>query len=619
MKSFLRIMAYGKPYGKYWPGYLLISVLGVLFGIANYALIAPLLTVLFQPDTLDAVPVYPEQGFSFARILDMFRYYLVRIKVDEGVMMALVYVAVCLITASLLSNLMQYASQRILVTVRTNLMKNLRDHLFHEITRKPLGFFHRCRKGDILSVVSNDVNEVQHSVASSFHIIFRDPLLVVGFLIVLFYMSPRLTLVALVTLPVSVLLIGRITRALRSGAQISQGLLGRLLSHFEEAVSGTRIIQAFDARTYVGDRFQQANEQHRKEVRKLYNRQELASPLSEFLGVAIAACILFYGGWLQLNGELGMDWPVFIVYIGFYWRVLEPSKSITKAYASIRKGMVSAERIFNILDAPEVIEEDPAALPLVAFTEGIEYRNVSFKYNEEGPYVLKDINLKIPKGKVIALAGPSGAGKTTLADLLPRFYDVEQGEILLDGVNIKQYKKKDLVSRMGIVTQEAILFNDTVANNITFGLKDVPHAEIEQAAKVANAHDFIMELENGYDTGIGDRGERLSGGQRQRLAIARAVLRNPSILILDEATSALDMESEKMVQEALARLMKDRTTVVIAHRLSTIRNADEIVVLNRGRIVERGTHSRLMATGGMYCHLINNNYESGNVEQEVPE
>jgi subfamily B ATP-binding cassette protein MsbA len=603
MKSFLRILAYGKPYGKYWPAYLVLSVFSVLFGIANYALIAPLLTVLFEPDTLTGEIIRPEYSFSLSYIVDIFRYYLLKIKTQDGLMMALVYVSVSLLAASLLSNITHYLSQRVLVSVRTRLMKNVRDDLFRKISRLHIGYFHKQRKGDLLSSISNDVNEVQNSVASSFHVIFRDPLLVLGFLSMLFYMSPKLTLVTLITLPVSALLIGRITRALRSGAEVSQSLLGKLLSHFEEAISGSRIVKAFNAQQYVRDRFGTINDQHRQATKQLYNRQELASPLSEFLGIAVAAAILFYGGWLQVHGELGMSWPEFVVYIGFYWRVLEPAKSITKAYAMIRKGMVSAHRIFDIMDVPVEIKKDPKALPVKEFSESLEYRNVSFRYNVNDPYVLRDINLVIPKGKIIALVGPSGAGKTTLADLLPRFYDVEEGEVLLDGVNIKRYQPKDLIGLMGIVTQEAILFNDTVANNITFGLENAPLEAVRRAAEIANAHDFIMEMEHGYDTNIGDRGGKLSGGQRQRIAIARAVLKNPPILILDEATSALDTESEKMVQEALTKLMKNRTTVIIAHRLSTIRNAHEIVVMNKGMIVERGTHEALLANEGMYRHL----------------
>jgi subfamily B ATP-binding cassette protein MsbA len=517
--------------------------------------------------------------------------------------MALVYISVSLLAASLLANITHYLSQRILVSVRTRLMKNIRNDLFQKISRMHIGYFHEQRKGDILSSMSNDVNEVQNSVASSFHIIFRDPLLILGFLSMLFYMSPKLTLVTLLTLPVSALLIGRITRALRSGAEVSQGLLGKLLSHFEEAISGIRIIKAFNAQRYVRDRFGSINNQHRQATKRLYNRQELASPLSEFLGIVIAAAILFYGGWLQFRGELGMSWPAFVVYIGFYWRVLEPAKSITRAYAMIRKGMVSANRIFSILDVPLEIKKDPQAFPVNEFRESVQYRNVSFRYKGSDTYVLRDINLTIPKGKIIALVGPSGAGKTTMVDLLPRFYDVMEGEILLDGIDIRKYKPGDLIGLMGIVTQEAILFNDTVANNITFGLENVPRAEVERAARIANAHDFIMEMEDGYETNIGDRGEKLSGGQRQRLAIARAVLKNPPILILDEATSALDSESEKMVQDALTRLMQNRTSVIIAHRLSTIRDADQIVVMNKGRIVEQGTHSQMLSSHGLNKHL----------------
>ncbi len=510
MKSFLRILAYGKPFGRYWPAYLVLSVFSVLFGIANYALIAPLLTVLFEPDTLTGEMVRPEYSFSLSYIVDMFRYYLLRIKTQDGIMMALVYVSVALLSASLLSNIMHYLSQRVLVSVRTRLMKNVRDDLFRKISRLHIGYFHKQRKGDLLSSISNDVNEVQNSVASSFHVIFRDPLLILGFLSMLFYMSPKLTLVTLLTLPVSALLIGRITRALRSGAEVSQSLLGKLLSHFEEAISGSRIVKAFNAQQYVRDRFGIINDQHRQATKRLYNRQELASPLSEFLGIAVAAAILFYGGWLQVHGELGMSWPEFVVYIGFYWRVLEPAKSITKAYAMIRKGMVSAHRIFAIMDVPVEIQKDPNAIPVKDFSQSLEFRNVSFRYNDNDPCVLRQINLTIPKGEVIALVGPSGAGKTTLADLLPRFYDVQDGEVLLDGINIKKYQPKDLIGLMGIVTQEAILFNDTVANNITFGLENVPFEAVRRAAAIANAHDFIME-EHGYDTNIGDRGGKLSG------------------------------------------------------------------------------------------------------------
>lgn len=603
MKDFLRILSYGKPYSKYWPPYLILSILSVIFGIANYALIAPLLSVLFEPATVSGAVLKPEYSFSITYIKDLFGYYLSSIIANGSILKALIFVCVIILTASLLANTMHYLSQRVLVSMRTTLMKNIRTDLFKKISRLHIGYFHNQRKGDILSSISNDVNEVQNSVASSFHIIFRDPLLIIGFLFMLFYMSPKLTMVTLLTLPISAIVIGRIGRSLRAGAEVSQSLLGRIVSQFEEAISGSRIIKAFNAQHYVQSRFEKLNELHRKATRRLYNRQELASPLSEFLGITVAAAVLFYGGWLQMHGQLGMSWPSFVVYIGFYWRVLEPAKSISKAYAMIRKGMVSGTRIFAILDAPTEIRKDPDALPITSFEKGMEYKNVCFKYAPNSEYVLQNINLQIPKGKVVALVGPSGAGKTTMADLLPRYYDVTEGEILLDGINLKKYRPKDVISLMGVVTQEAILFNDTVANNISFGMEDVPMEAIEQAAKIANAHEFIVQMEEGYQTNIGDRGDKLSGGQRQRLAIARAVLKNPPILILDEATSALDTESERLVQDALTQLMKNRTSVVIAHRLSTIRNADEIVVMQHGTIVQRGTHQQLIEQGGLYKHL----------------
>lgn len=480
-------------------------------------------------------------------------------------------------------------------------MLNIRKAIFDKITKLHIGYYHNQRKGDILSSISNDVNEVQVSIASSFHILFRDPLMIIGFLVALFYMSPKLTLVTLLTLPISGIVIGRISRKLKKGAAESQSLMGRILSHFEEAISGARIIKAFNAQKYISEKFGETNERHRAANRKMYNKQELASPLSEFLGIFVAAAVLFYGGYLQVTGDLGMSWSEFVVYIGFYWRVLEPAKSISNAYANVNRGLASGERIFAILDVEPVIKKDPQAIPIKEFKNNIEFSNVSFSYGSEP--VLKDINLEIGKGKMVALVGPSGAGKSTMADLLPRFYDVTSGSILLDGVDIRKYQPKDLISLMGIVTQEAILFNDTVYNNIAFGMEGVTEEDVISAAKIANAHEFIIQMDEGYQTNIGDRGAKLSGGQRQRLAIARAVLKNPPILILDEATSALDTESERLVQEALTNLMKNRTSIVIAHRLSTIQHADEIVVLKSGSIVERGNHQELLKNRGLYSHL----------------
>ncbi|MBO7248946.1 MAG: ABC transporter ATP-binding protein [Bacteroidales bacterium] len=601
MNTFKRLLAYAKPYRRFWPGYLILSIFSVIFGVVNYALIDPLLTVLFDADTVAKSAPLPEFALTVDYFYSLFEYYLVKIIGDRSVLAGLLFVCFILIAASFLSNLTRFWSQKILVNMKTHIMKGIRRDLFNVITKLHIGYFHDQRKGDILSSVSNDVNEVQNSVAASFHIIFREPLLIIGFMAGLFYMSPKLTLVTLLTLPISALVIGGISRKLKRGAVQTQSLLGRIISQFEEAISGARIIKAFNAQKYVRDNFEKTNEEHKEISRSIFTRQEMASPLSEFLGISVAVGVLFFGGWLQMRGELGMTLPEFVVYIAFYWRVLEPSKAIANAYANVQRGLVSGNRIFAILDVASEIKNRENPLPLTSFEEGIEFENVSFQYTNEP--VLKGINLSIPKGKMVALVGPSGAGKSTLADLIPRFYDVTSGSIKLDGKDIREYDQKDLISLMGIVTQEAILFNDTVYNNITFGMDNVSREDVENAARIANAEEFIKGLENGYDTNIGDRGAKLSGGQRQRLAIARAVLKNPPILILDEATSALDTESERLVQDALTKLMQNRTSIVIAHRLSTIQHADEIVVLQDGRIVEKGSHHQLLNQKGLYSHL----------------
>ena len=601
MEDFKRLLAYAKPYKKFWPGYLVLSILSVIFGVVNYALIDPLLTVLFQPENMDMQIAKPVFSMDPAYFEQIFTYYLTRVMQASGMLKGLMFVCAFFVVASLLSNITRYLSQRILVNMRTYIMQNIRRDLFKKISSLHVGYFHNQKKGDILSSISNDVTEVQNGVADSFHVIFREPLLVLGFLGALFYMSPKLTMVTLLTLPFSALVIGKISRSLKRKAADTQSLMGRIVSHFEEAISGVRIIKAFNAQKYVRGNFEETNTKHKTSSRNMFNKQEMASPLSEFLGITVAASVLFYGGWLQLRGELGMDMPAFVVYIGFYWRVLEPAKAMSKAYASIQRGMVSGKRLFAILDVENPIEEKKDAVALDDFKNKIEFRNVNFAYAQEP--VLKNINLEIPKGKMVAVVGPSGGGKSTMADLLPRFYDIADGEILLDGKNIKDYTLDSLISVMGIVTQEAVLFNDTVFNNIAFGMENVTQEDVERAARIANAHDFVMQMEQGYQTNIGDRGAKLSGGQRQRLSIARAVLKNPPILILDEATSALDTESERLVQDALTNLMKNRTSIVIAHRLSTIRNADEIVVLKEGEIIERGTHDTLIGAGGMYANL----------------
>ncbi|NMB37252.1 MAG: ABC transporter ATP-binding protein [Bacteroidales bacterium] len=601
MDTFKRILGYAKPWGRYWPGYLVLSIFSVIFGIANYALLGPFLTVLFESDTIPQTVARPEFSLTLQYVNDLFSYFLSSIAASGGVIKALLFVSLSLIVACFFSDVCRYLSQRILVSMKTNLMKNIRKDLYSKIASLDIGYFNNRKKGDILSSISNDVNEVQNSVASSFHVMFREPLLALGFLAMLFYMSPRLTAVSLIALPISALMVTRLTRKLRRGSVETQSLMGHILSQYEEAISGSRIIKAFNAQKYVEKRFERYNERHRKVSRQVSNRQELASPTSEFLGISIAAMVLFYGGWLNFQGNLGMTWPQFIVYIGFYWKVLEPAKAMANSFAAVQKGLVSGQRIFDILDAPSIIKEDPNPIPLTSFEHSIEYKNVFFSYTDEP--VLKNISFTIPKGKMVAVVGPSGAGKSTMADLLPRFWDVNGGSIELDGIDIRRYKIADLISQMGVVTQEPILFNDSIANNISFGMENVLQEQIEAAARIANAHEFIMQTEEGYQTNIGDRGAKLSGGQRQRLAIARAVLKNPPILILDEATSALDTESERLVQEALSNLMRNRTSLVIAHRLSTIRHADEIIVLRNGVIVERGDHDTLINNQGLYSHL----------------
>jgi subfamily B ATP-binding cassette protein MsbA len=485
--------------------------------------------------------------------------------------------------------------------MRTYVVKNIRESLYLKITNLHVGYFHDQRKGDIMSSLSNDVNEIESSVVSSVQVIFREPLMIVGYIILLFTMSVQLTLFTLIVLPISGLVITSISRRLRKDAKQGQLLLGNILSIIEETISGIRIIKAFNAQKYVNKKFDEQNSQYRAILKSMWNKKELASPISEFLGVTVVVLVILYGGQLVLQNKSDLNASEFITYIILYSQILVPAKNISSALTSIQRGIASGERIFAILDTPVKIEEDPNAISISDFKGKISYENVSFQYAEKK--VLDNINLDVEKGKMIALVGASGAGKSTMADLLPRFYDVTEGAITIDGIDIRKIKLSDLNHLMGIVTQESILFNDTVFKNISFGNESATEEQVIEAAKIANAHEFIDKLEEGYYTNIGDRGAKLSGGQRQRLSIARAVLKNPPILILDEATSALDTESERLVQEAIQNLMKNRTSVVIAHRLSTIQYADQIIVMQAGKIIERGTHTELLALNGMYRKL----------------
>jgi subfamily B ATP-binding cassette protein MsbA len=470
--------------------------------------------------------------------------------------------------------------------------------------RLPLSWYSNERKGDIITRVTTDVFEVEWSVMSSLEVVFRDPFNIILFLAMMIFISPQLTVFVFIILPVIAFLIGRIGKSLKRTSTKGKEKLGTLISTVEETISGLRIIKAFNAEKSISDKFGKVNNEYTAIANRMYRKTDLSSPLSETLGAVTLMIVMYFGGLLVLKGETGLSASAFITYIVLFSQIIPPAKSFTQAFYNIQKGLASADRIFSILDAEETIKELTDAKSVNSFQHKIEYKNVSFAYHKgDDGHVLKNINLEVAKGKTVALVGQSGSGKTTLADMLPRYYDVDKGEILLDGVDIRQLKLKDLRSQMGVVSQEAILFNDTVFNNIAFGMTGVTEEQVMEAAKVANAHEFIVHLTEGYHTNIGDRGSKLSGGQRQRLSIARAVLKNPPILILDEATSALDTESEKLVQDALTKLMQNRTTLVIAHRLSTIQHADEIIVLQKGEIIQRGTHVQLSAVEGIYKKL----------------
>ncbi|MEO5674466.1 MAG: ABC transporter ATP-binding protein, partial [Chitinophagales bacterium] len=500
-------------------------------------------------------------------------------------------------------NTFKYWSQRILARMGARLIQHLRQAVYEKFLVLHPGFFQRQKKGDLLSVISNDVQQVENSVVITVQVMFRDPVTIIAYFIILFLLSAKLTLFTLVLIPVGGILIGSISKTLRSRSAASQSLLGRLLSIAEETISGSKIIRGFNAESQLRKKFDSENEHSRRLAKSIQNLRELASPLSETIAVIIVASVMIYGGTLVLQQNSALTASEFIAYIALYSQILPPAKNIASAVANVQRGLASGERILGIVDTPIEITDESNAQSITAFDSRIEYQNVSFGY-EEKRYALNYISTIIPKGKVIALVGPSGSGKTTFADLLPRFYDPTEGEILIDGINIRNYRLKDLRNLMGIVTQEPVLFNDTVYNNIALGIAGAKEEDVIHAAQVANAHDFIMRMEAGYQSPVGDRGGKLSGGEKQRLTIARAVLKNPPILILDEATSSLDTESERLVQEALYNLMKNRTSIVIAHRLSTIQNADEILVMKKGQIAERGTHDELISKNGIYRQLV---------------
>lgn len=599
MKSYLRILRYLRPFTLNLVFSVSSNILAALFSLFSFLMVVPFLEILFG--TTDLVMEKPEMTFSINTLITRFNYEISQLIVNEGATAALVLICLLVLVTSLFKNLFRYLSLYVMSPARHGVTRSIRNELFRKVLALPLSYFSEERKGNTITRASSDVQEVEFSMLHTLEVIFKEPITILFYLITLFIINPFLTLFILVLLPVTGLVIGRIGRKLKMAAAKGQIWLSNLLSTLEESLSGLRIVKAFSAEEKMAHRFERENEAYFKINVSLYRRRDLSSPLTEFLSTMVIVTVLYLGSTSVLEGSL--EPGVFIGYLVVFSQLINPSKTFSKAYYQIQKGIASSKRIEELLDAEIRINEKPNAETINTFEKEIEYDGVTFAYEKEP--VLDKINLRIPKGKMVALVGPSGSGKSTFADLLPRFYDVTGGSIRIDGKDIRDYKIADLRGLMGIVSQEAILFNDSIYNNIAFGKRSVGMNEVIEAAKIANAHDFIMRMERGYDTSVGDRGNRLSGGERQRITIARAVLKNPAILILDEATSSLDSHSEKLVQEALFKLMQNRTSIVIAHRLSTIQYADEILVMHHGRILERGNHIGLMSKNGFYRELVN--------------
>lgn len=593
------------PYKKYVLLSLLMNLVSTVFSLFSFVAIIPILNILFgiTKSTTQYIPWSFSDTFSTIgnAIKNNLIFQVERIITTSGQSTSLLYLGLFLILMTALKVGTSFLASYYLVPIRTGVVKDLRNKLYSKILQLPLGYFTEERKGDIISRISGDVNEIEVSIMSSLDMVIKNPVIILIYLIVLFTMSWQLTLFVILLLPVSGWLIGRIGRSLKKKSNAVQEQTGELISQVEETLGGLRVVKAFNAENKLQTRFSLLNEKIRKTFSRIHNRFNLAHPVSELMGTAVIAVLLWFGGVLILGNNAPISASGFIFYLVIFYSIINPSKDLSKATYSIQKGLASLARVDKILSGENTIKEPEKPEILKTFTDKIEYRNVSFRYQSD--WVLRNINLTIEKGKTIAFVGQSGSGKSTLVDLVPRFYDVEEGEILIDGKNVKHLHTKDIRALIGNVNQEAILFNDTFFNNITFGVENATPEQVIEAAKIANAHDFIMATENGYDTNIGDRGNKLSGGQRQRISIARAILKNPPILILDEATSALDTESERLVQEALENLMRNRTTLVIAHRLSTVVNADEIYVLNEGQIVEHGNHTELIKHDGIYKKL----------------
>lgn len=601
MKSYLRILKYVGRFKIYAILNFVFNIFYAFFNLFSILIVIPFLQIIFD---MVAVPVEePAFSWNLKNLMGWLNYQFGQYVIENGKYQGLMIISISVVVMFLMKNIFRYLALYFLAPLRTGIVRELRQGVYDKILQLPLSYFNETRKGDIIARMSTDVKEVETSIMNTLESTFRDPVTMLCFFIAMLVISSELTLFVLILLPIAGFVIGRIGKSLRRKSKKEQNQLGFLMSLFEESLSGLRIIKAFNAERYQKAKFLRENKSLENYATNALRRLQLSSPLIEFLSISVVASLLYYGGSLILNGNGSFTADVFIGYILIFANMLGPARNVANSYFYIQRGIASLERIEVIMDAPIHIKETMHATSIKKFTGAIEYRNVSFSYATEA-MVLHDVNLKIEKGKMVALVGPSGSGKSTFVDLLARFHDVSGGEILIDDINIRDLRINSLRNLLGIVTQESILFNDTVFNNIAFGIDFANEEDVIKAAKVANAHDFISRLDNGYQTIIGDRGSKLSGGERQRLTIARAIYKNPPILILDEATSSLDTENEKLVQDALFNLMKNRTSIVIAHRLSTIQYADEIIVMQEGKIVERGNHTALISKNGLYAKLV---------------